>query len=288
MSTEAKIRKEARARLSKDNWGRGVAITAALLSVPLFYLLFLEMMVYLVYPQMTGSQTLEGFVPSAAYLALVGAGALVCWILYTVLRLGAARWEYQVSMGQSPSAQELFYYFTNKRLFGRALSYFVRVPLRLCAYLALLCLPGSATIGYCVTYGVANTFVGSLTGWAAAGILLGCFLLVSGISLFVPLALRYFAARTAIVAYEEWRVRDCVAYSIRCMQGHKGSAMLLMLSFVGWMLLGYFILPLLGVLPYFRVSVTTCSKWLLHTGKLEEARYLPMEEQLYASSQEQF
>lgn len=272
MSAESKIKREARARLGNRNWGKAVAITVILLCVPLVFSLCNEFAAYLFqvnlneYPQQweqIGPWLLRRL-SNWPYFLLLSAGALLFWLLSAPLTLGAVRWNLHASQGKSPAVEELFYYFSGRKRFFRSLASSVQLSLRILFWFVVCLGPGIALGIVCSTIGnLAHTSVQTAPVWAVIGMLTATVLIPVGLVIFFLLTLRYFAAQTAVAALESKRVSACISLSVRRMKNRKRSAFLLILSYLGWALLCFFVLPVLFVFPYFRMSRVTCAKWIL-------------------------
>lgn len=272
MTAESKIKHEALARLKNNNWGKAVAITVILLCVPLVQSLCNEFAAYLfgvnlnVFPQ-GWDQVFSWIIRRVSnwpYFLMLAAGCVLFWLLGAPLSLGAARWNLRASQGCSPPVEELFYYFSGRKRFFRSLACSIQLFLRGLLWFVVCLGPGIALAIVCSVMGnLAHTSVGNAPLWATVGMLSAALLIPVGIVCFFLLMLRYFSAQTAVAALESARVNRCISLSVRRMKGKKRPAFRLMLSFIGWGLLCFFILPALFVFPYFRMSRATCSKWIL-------------------------
>jgi uncharacterized membrane protein len=272
LSAETKIKQEARARLRNNNWGKAVAITVILLCIPFIQSLCNEFAAYLfgvnlnVVPQ-DWDQIIPWImrrISNWPYFLMLGAGCLIFWLLSAPLSLGAVRWNLRASQGGSPPVEELFYYFANRKRFFRSLGCSIQLLLRGILWFVVCLGPGIALAIVCSVMGnLAHTSVGNAPLWAVVGMLSAALLIPAGLVCFFLLMLRYFSAQTAVAALESTRVSRCISLSVRRIKGKKRSAFLLVLSFAGWGLLCFFVLPALFVVPYFRMSRVTCSKWIL-------------------------
>lgn len=268
MTAETKIKQEALARLRAANWGKAVAITVALQIPGMALILLNGLLAYLL-----GMNALPANLQAARFFLINNLErviiwvigllvlALLMWVASAPLRLGAARWYYKSSLGEEASVKELFAFY-NAKGWKRALGLEISLFLRLFGWWLLFLLPGTICISLLAIPGQAPGTIAILTVGA-------CVCVPGAMVAIVWKALGYFAARTAVVKWEEAGVNECIRVSMHAMKGRKASAFVLMLSFLGWALLTFFVLPILFVHPYFEMSRTTCAKWLLTTEEAE-------------------
>lgn len=286
MTREGKIRHEARVRLKHGNWGKGVGLTILLLSLPVFWMLLVEFCAYMLHIDKGIVAVLidaaryndaAHFVPALAsafgafemmiYTISVGAFSLLYWIVTQPMWLGAARWCYLVAKGGAPSLLEIFHYYNSARLFFRAVGFSVSYLLRALLWGVLCAIPGAAVL-VTASYGMA---LQSFAPLSALGLIFGVLLLAFGTVVFCIIMLRYFAAPFAAVQFEEKSVQKCFKISKERMYGFKFSAFTLLITYVPWLLLGFFVIPFLFVLPYTAVGCATFSKWMLY-GLVQEEK----------------
>lgn len=272
MSAEKQIKQEALTRLRDNNWGKAIAVTVALLCVPIIQSLCNEFAAYLFHVNLNclAQSWWEFFrwmlnrMRNWPYFLFWIVSTLLFWALTSPLSLGAVRWNLHASQGQSPAVEELFYYFSNRRLFVRSLSCSLQLLLRYALWGIVCFAPGVILVTVCSTFGnAAYAPIQQIPLWAVIGISLSSLLFLAGGILFIFFSLRYFAAQTAVAALDSRPVHACINLSVRRMKKRKGSAFVLMLSFLGWGLLCFFVIPALFVIPYFRMSRVTCAKWIL-------------------------
>ena len=264
MTAETRIKQEALARLRAANWGKAVAVTVALQIPGMALILFNGLLAYIfgMYALPANLQAARLFLIHyqervILWLTSLLILALFVWAISAPLRLGAARWYYKSSMGEEASVQELFSFYNGKG-WKRALGLELSVFLRLFGWWLLYLLPGVLLFAVSTLPGQAIQTI-TLLRMGGAVCIMG--VLTAG----VWKALGYFAARTAAVKWEEAGVNECIRASMQAMKGRKASVFVLVLSFLGWALLSFFVLPILFVQPYFEMSRTTCAKWLLVT-----------------------
>lgn len=276
MSAEAKIKQEARARLSNNNWAKAVAVTVLVLSVSLIYSLCTECAAYILHSSNTPflfnkdvfsqlpeflanqlqNQNMRIFILAAALIA-------VLYVLVAVpLHLGSSRWYYGIALGDSPSVAEVFYYFSGAGLYFRSLRYAVAITARLILWFFLCFSP--CLVLFDILGEVLKKHPDIATAsWYVPLSFFSLFLLAACAVLFIAAALGYFTAAYAVVVFEEQSVTACIKTARQSMRHHRISVLLLLLSFVPWLLLCFFVLPVLFVLPYGSASLATCAKWIL-------------------------
>lgn len=276
MSPEAKVKLEARARLANNNWGKAIAIFFITISIPVLLSICLEFARFLLNVQVTAGSLYKGgnlrdaityFVGQLRtsrlfeYLIVALSLSVLMSLVTLPLHLGVVRWNYLAAKGESPDVGGVFYYFSSVRLYFRSIWFSVLMGLRLLLWAVLLFGPGLSLLVFSTEFIMSNS-QDYLTA-ATAGILGGSLLLLAGTVLFVLILLRYFLAQYVVVAKNEKSVNHCIHYSWRRMKGFRKSVFVLVLSFIGWFLLSFFVLPIIFVVPYFRVSLATCAKWIM-------------------------
>lgn len=268
MTAETKIKQEALARLRAANWGKAVAVTIALQIPGMALILLNGMLAYLL-----GMNALPANLQAARFFLMNNLERVIIWALGLLvlallmwgatvpLRLGAARWYYRASLGEEASVEELFAFY-NVKGWKRALGLEISLFLRLFGWCLLFLLPGALLLAISAIPGQAPNTAAILSA-------VGFLCILGAMVAIVWKALGYFAARIAVVKWEEAGVNECIRVSMLAMKGRKASAFVLVLSFLGWALLTFFVLPILFVQPYFEMSRTTCAKWLLVTEETE-------------------
>lgn len=274
MTAESRIKQEARGRLRDANWGKAVALTIALQIPGALFLLCNSLLFYVLglndMPRMAKQLQAWLFNNQSRviyWMAGVLLLGLLIWAVSAPLRLGAARWFYRASQGEDASLDELFAFYTLKG-WRRALALDASLFLRMLGWALLFLLPGILLLLFAVSFRQA-------AGTAALLSMAATILLIGGLAASAWKFLSYFAARTAAVKWENTPVNACIRTSMQAVKGRKASVFVLVLSFFGWALLTYFVLPILFVQPYFEMSRTTCSKWLLADGETEENDEVP-------------
>lgn len=276
MSPEAKVKLEARARLANNNWSKAIAIFFITISIPVLLSICLEFARFLLNVQVTPGTLYKGgnlrdmiaYITAQLrtsrlleYLVVAVALSVLMSLVTLPLHLGVVRWNYLAAKGESPDAGSVFVYFSSVKQYFRAIWFSVLLGLRLLLWAVLLFAPGLALLVLSTDF-IMNGNQDYLTA-ATAGILGGSLLLLAGTVLFVLVLLRYFLAAYVVVAKSEKSVNHCIHYSWRRMKGFRKSVFILVLSFIGWFLLSFFVLPVIFVVPYFRVSLATCAKWIM-------------------------
>lgn len=264
MNAEWKIRREARGRLVQAGWDGAVAVALLSAVVPLLILLSGSVVQLffrsagLVQISPSGDQLVWQQGDASLYWYLFAAGGislLINWLLGAPLRLGMKRWSLAVARGESPSVAEMFYFFSSIQLYVRSLNYSVRLFVRIVLFGFLSLAPGAVLL----VLADVRQQAGEPYAWIT---LVGTAVFLAGLGLFVALCLRYFLAGY-LAAGDGVSVSRCFSESCRRMAGFRRRVFALFVSFLGWYLLCFFILPFLYVSPYAGVSMATCAKWRL-------------------------
>ena len=129
----------------------------------------------------------------------------------------------------------------------------------------LLYLPLIVLVGFMGMY--SARYDGELPAPVAGlGIIL---LIVWGIAVVifsVAISLRYFLAPYILAENPQMKSREAVKQSVKYMKGHKGDVFVFGLSFIGWILLCVFFIPMFYVIPYMNASHAMYARYLIQLG----------------------
>lgn len=167
--------------------------------------------------------------------------------------------------GKVTRSTRIVYYFSSRSLFVRSLSCSFQLLLRTALWGLVCFAPGIILTTVCSILGnVANSGIQQIPTWGGCGNFLVFPSLLRRMDLiYFPDAPLFRCPNRGWPGFGSKPVHTCIKLSILRMKKRKGSAFVLMLSFLGWALLCFFVIPALFVIPYFRMSRVTCAKWIL-------------------------
>ena len=272
----AKIKQNARRALG-GNWGKAIAILLTLFAVSLLFVFF-EALFYWVfhftggvgphlrfsldfipldYPLLTQERDVN-LVPF-----LISTLSTLCGLLVlSPLSLGITRWYYELIAGEETEIFTIFSYFSHFRLYLRSVWYHIQIMVRSFLWSVALFAPGTLLFALC-SYYLEQPGNGAYVTALSFGLVLSCVLLVLCAVVLILLLLRYFLTPYYLVEKPEWTVTQAIRRSVAGTREQKGNLLLFGLSFLPWLLLGVFLLPLLYVIPYLMASRALYAKVLI-------------------------
>ena len=271
MSPNKRIKKEARLRLN-ERWPGALAVSAVLW-MAFFFLALLNEFLMQVYFGFDAQRITEEMSTASLFhplgLLQLCTDLLVIFPLLLPLRMGAAKYFYAQATDQPTSAAVVFDYFTDWNKYFSALTYNLRLALRLLQW--ALCSFAPGLICHLVVQFTCKAdflaYENALPGDPIpTGILLtacGNLLLLLGLFFFLPQAVRYFLADYLFLQEETLSHTECFARSVALLRPHRGKVISLGCSMLGWYLLCFLGFPLLYVFPLSQMSFAVSAKWLL-------------------------
>jgi len=276
------IKRDARAAL-KNQTGTAALITFLLLVVSFVVGLFEGAI-----PLMLGAPTFfqnladstnpwQAALSSAPwFLLFAGLMAIVSLIFVAPMSLGTADWFMGCTDGQDNGAAYIFWPFGCKKFWGSMVLFVVTYLLSLFWAVLFLALP-VGLIGYAVYslyYLNLSPVLQTLTiVGAAAGVL---FLLVVLVFLAIFLS-RYWLSIFLMGKKYGKGPFGALAMSVRITKGHRFELFGFILSFLPWMLLNIFVIPMLFTIPYATMSMALYTRYLaeLYQNKANTPMTLP-------------
>ena len=187
------------------------------------------------------------------------------FVIIIPLSQGELRWYYRRTGGENDGVSSIFYYFETFKQYGKAFWLNLSISLRVFGWTLLLYLPLIVLVGFMGMY--SARYDGELPAPVAGlGIIL---LIVWGIAVVifsVAISLRYFLAPYILAENPQMKSREAVKQSVKYMKGHKGDVFVFGLSFIGWILLCVFFIPMFYVIPYMNASHAMYARYLIQLG----------------------
>lgn len=245
-----------------NNWGKAVSIV--LLSTAI-YLLFviIETIANFLFQVPVGTAHLipgisDGWLLSFMLSFIMAVGS---FLILVPLNLGIVSWYSSLSDGFSDDILTVFGCFANRRMFFRSLwlafNVGIRILLSALFYLFLPCTGFALSVWILTSKNFSGSvFVGSLSLVLSAGI----FLLALGF-LLVRIQ-KYFLAKYYLLDGKT-TVKKAIKSSIHATKGICDEIFLFKLSFIGWCIASFFILPLLYFSAYYSMSSLLYARFLI-------------------------
>ena len=287
MNAESRIRREARNHLSNNNWGKAIAITILLASIPvvlsyinhllagLFSLnaIDLSLLSRHLFDQKLVDEAVRNVTEPNAwiYSAALAVLLLVIFVASWPLQLGVTYWSYQVANGKSVTFGEIFRYYKAERLFIHAMRFYFHYMIRIFLWSLLFLLPGSILTGISSQLNLLYAAKGIPT-MVGLFVPIGMVLSIVGAIALIPIAFRYFLAPYFAVMDDKSSEVQCIKISWQTMEGRRTDLLKLLITFIPWGLLCFFVIPVLYVAPYFYISMANCAKWLIYEKDKKEQK----------------
>lgn len=225
--TSSELKRMARETLS-GRWG--IPVAASLLATLLPTLCMLPFTVNVEHPTTSQSITMN-------------LASFIITLLQIILTSGVLSLHLNMSRKQSYSLNDLTYGFRQRP------QRFVGAYLLLTLISMLPVIPGSILVVTSIVFSYTSSFLGFV----------GIILLIVGIVFTIIIELQYSLIFYLLVDFPNEKVTDLFKRSKYLMNGNKGRAFYLSLSFIGWILLGVcsFGIGLLWIYPYM-IQTQTC------------------------------
>ncbi|MGN1131818.1 MAG: hypothetical protein ACI4RL_02845 [Ruminococcus sp.] len=244
INVEQTIKKQALCYLGKNNWGNGVAgLFIVLLPLIILYMLFGTISLLAGLAGFSDySQQILGIILDSLYLPVL--------VFASPLATGYLRMCYNITKGENTSElRDIFYFFSGGR-YGKCLSLNLHIIVRMICHLFIIFIvPVFCALCYRFT-GSPVLFYGSI------------FLIVLG----VIEAFLYFTKYTVTLSvYFEGESIDCgdiLRLGNEFYRDKKKNTQFLLVTFSPLVLLCFFVVPIIFVVPYICVSLMNNGKWI--------------------------
>ncbi len=257
MITKSKIRQNARLRMS-GKWSTALTILALTSAVILLLTIGLEFTAQLLtayhvklislteWNSLTTGNILNALLPFLIAVPVL----LILILIYNPFQMGETSFYWHNANGREASAQSALEWF-HKKCYGRAVSamFFVRVYEVLWAILCFL----PAILVYPLAYSyLMDTKKYSDVLIATCLIMISALLALVGAYAFLRVIQRYFLVPYLLTAHEDMSAGEAIRISKTTMAGKSAASLHFQLTFFGWFLLCFLILPFIYVIPYFK------------------------------------
>ena len=268
------IKSAARTAL-KHRWSEAVAATMLLLGT-----ILLNTVIQLVLMNILKVDTVwSPFTPTAtpAHNQIAAAGITLFSAAFTLfvifpLAFGVMRWFWMISNGCDARLNELFAYFSSGKLFFKTAYLSLGLFFRLVLGVIICYLP------YSIVAVITNPKVYEMFSWAFKKHVSGLVALAPTLKFLGTLGL-FFWISTYILFFvimfteADWSVRGVIRRSIQISKGNRLRFVGFILSFFGWLLSCFLIIPLPFVLPYLLASTAVYGREALRFDRQRNAKF---------------
>lgn len=244
INVEQTIKEQTLIYLGKNNWGNGVA--------GLFIVLLPLIILYMFFGTMSLITTLAG---CSEYLQWVLGIIFDCLYLpvlvfFSPLATGYLRMCYKITKGENTSElKDIFYYFTGGR-YGKSLSLNLHIIVRIMCHLIIVSIiPVFFALCYKFT-GTPVLFYGAI------------FLMVLGVIESFLYFTKYTVTLSVYFEDESIDISDILRLGNEFYRDKKKNTQFLLVTFSPLILLCFFIVPIVFVVPYICVSLMNNGKWI--------------------------
>lgn len=252
------IKQNARKRLASD-WCRCIGASLVPVLGFAFSVIFFETVFEVFYPYIhapSGKLLVSGFIIALIVVALT-------LIIMLPLLQGTVRWFWFFCIEKERPLGEIFYYYSEKRLFVRSLSLGLRLIFKI-AVLAVACYLPAVLV-----WSIANGTFYTLSGYSDAEsprLLLPLLWVFAALStlLLIKLSVRYFVAPVIMAIDDNIDEGEAIALSVTVSERYKNAYFKIFFAFIGWVLLSLLGITMLYTLPFLFVSYAVFCRYAIN------------------------
>lgn len=246
MNIEKTIKKQSLSLLSKDNWGN--AMGGFLIAVlPTVLLMLLDEVIFDIINLFIKVNTANLFYQGVfSFISLI---LVIVWLFSTPIFTGYFRMCYLISKGQDYSLKDIFYYF-NKEKYNKCLSLNLNIMVRILGYFMIFTVPALIfSVFFAITSSVALlAFSIVLTVMAVVATAFVC--------------IKYTIVPCVYFEDESISNEEIIKLGLNFISDKINDCRKILLSFLPYILLCFFIVPLIFVVPYITVAFMNNGKWI--------------------------
>jgi len=249
MNVEKFIKNEAKESL-KGNWYKAVTAVCLLLILPLLVFIIIEIAYAMLGDSESVTDALQTSSPGTIFFIVFNLLAVACFLAMSPVYLGYTRFFARIAADKKADMSDLFYYYDSKENYIDSFKFFTNIIVRSVLFLIVCALPALAV------YGTADDPDDSFT--IVISIVLG-FL---GLIVWFLFVHRY---AFAVMLYTHYGKSGKESMTTGAAIAKKGAKQLrkLSLSFTGWLILNYLVLPFLYLFPYMTCAYFVSAKYLI-------------------------
>lgn len=243
MATASTVVKKTAKAVLKDNWTEAIALGAIVI--------FANMIFYI-------AVSLFSMVIPSLITVLITAAIEI--LLIFPLTLGGLRSFWLIMRDQKNVLQEVLYYFSSVENYFRAIKLFTSLIFKMLWMGIPLIIPSIITDALSSAK-VYEFFQLSAPAWSSNFSVVSVFLKIAAGVILIFLMLKYYLAPFLIIADEQMDVQEAIHKSTVLAKASGIDFVFLFLSFIGWIILSLFVIPLIVTVPYFMVSYMVHSRF---------------------------
>lgn len=209
----------------------------------------------------------------AVALRTIVSAAYCITTLATVIPLfhGMLRWFWYLGLEKRLSLGNLFYYFSEWKLYLKSLLFYISLLGRV-LMLAVLCILPAAVLRIIPEVLTLEELISDSHTFDMLIYFASVALLVVGLAVAFIFSMKYFTAPLLAVIAEEKEAEELLEIA-RELKLSKGSCVVFIASFLGWIALSYLGLILLYTLPYFLMSYAVAVRFAVTNHRYEMSRW---------------
>lgn len=188
--------------------------------------------------------------------------AILCFLLLFPLTHGLVRFFWRLLFGADDRPLAVFYFFSGKAEYMRAMRLITGLCLRLAFFAIILFIPAKIVdiFGSAKVYDLLDI---PIPLWTSNLYYLSLFLKTVATVLLFFIMLRYYAAPILSVADEEMDASEAIHMSCVIYKRTMLDFIYLFFSFAGWLLLSLTVIPLVFTMPYFIAGVCVHTRFAI-------------------------
>lgn len=206
---------------------------------------------------------------SPAYMALLCALAIAELLLLAPVSIGIKRWFYLLGDGRADKTISIFEYCISRKRYFKVLRLQLSLAALTAVTSAVFLSPGIAL--YCFAQLCGGPNAGEAERLIAVGLNVSAMILgaLLGILLLIHLT-RYYLAPLVMIENESLNVRDIIKSSSALSKGRKLHLFAFEVSFIGWRILDFLIVPKLFTVPYRCTAQGLYARYIFEASRREE------------------
>ena len=256
MNVEKFIKNEAKESL-KGNWYKAIAAVCLLLIMPLLVYIIISMAYAMLGDSESVTEAFQTSSISAVFFCVFNLIAVASCLLMAPLYLGFTRFFARIAAEKKADVSDLFYYYDSKENYIDSFKFITNIIVRSVMAAIVCLLPAFAVYG---------------TGDGEDDFTLGISVVLGFVGLIVWFLFVHRYA-FAVMLYTHYGKSSKESMKTGAIIAKKGAKQLrkLSLSFTGWLLLNYLVLPFLYLFPYMTCSYFVSAKYLIEQYEREAA-----------------
>lgn len=215
---------------------------------------------------------LSGIAAGRVFSALLSAALTL--LLLLPLFFGVLRFFWRMLFGVKDAPLSIFYYFSEKKLYFRALGLISALILKAVPPTLILAVPtvGVRLVSKGSVFELADK---SIPLWTANLSYIYSFMCVLGAVILVLYMLKFYAAPLFLVSDENMEPAECLHMSAVLSKKSSLDFISLLISLIGWILLSFAVIPIIFTLPYIITAYAVHFRFAVaeyngHMGKLAD------------------